>query len=53
MVNIKMLNVRYALMETIQMIISSYFVACATLVSIKDVLDLLKYQLRAGFVMFA
>jgi hypothetical protein len=52
-VNIRMLSVRFALMEIIQMITLSYFVVCAISVSIKDVLDLQKCQLKAGFVIFA
>ena len=52
-VNIRMLSVKFALMEIIQMITLSYFVVCAISVSIKDVLDLQKCQLKAGYVIFA
>jgi hypothetical protein len=52
-VNIKMLNVKFAQMETILMTISSSFAACVTSVYINVALAWQKFQPKAGFVMFA
>lgn len=48
--NIRMLNVRYAQMGTIQMTIWLSFAVCATSVFINAVSDLPKYQLKVGSV---
>ena len=48
----KMLNAKFAQMEITLMTILLSSVACATLVCIKDVLDLLRYLLKVGSVKF-